>query len=51
LNGASNVIATTWYGYDVVAVLHQNNIWATQFHPEKSHRSGLRIIQNFALYA
>lgn len=51
LNVASNVIATTWYGYDVAAVLHQNNIWATQFHPEKSHRSGLRIIQNFALYA
>ena len=35
------------YGGDVVASLSQNNLFATQFHPEKSGKAGLKNIKNF----
>lgn len=42
------VIATTDYGIDVPAVVGAGNVWATQFHPEKSQHVGARILDNFA---
>jgi glutamine amidotransferase len=43
-----NVItATTNYGGEVTAAVQCGNIFATQFHPEKSGDVGLRIIDNF----
>lgn len=41
------VVATTDYGGPVVAVCERDNVLATQFHPEKSGRAGLRIYANF----
>ena len=35
------------YGGDVVASLAQNNLFSTQFHPEKSGKCGLKILKNF----
>ena len=35
------------YGSEVVASLSQNNLFSTQFHPEKSGKSGLKILKNF----
>ena len=35
------------YGYDFVASLSQSNLFATQFHPEKSHTAGLQLLKNF----
>lgn len=35
------------YGGDVVASLSENNLFSTQFHPEKSGKSGLKILKNF----
>ena len=35
------------YGDDVVASLSQNNLFSTQFHPEKSGVAGLKILKNF----
>ena len=35
------------YGGDVVASLSQNNLFSTQFHPEKSGNAGLKILKNF----
>ena len=35
------------YGVDFAAALAQDNIFATQFHPEKSHTNGLQLLQNF----
>ena len=42
-----NVIATTEYGKTVVAAAAKDNVYATQFHPEKSATSGLRLLRNF----
>ncbi|GIW42095.1 MAG: hypothetical protein KatS3mg076_2672 [Candidatus Binatia bacterium] len=40
--------ATTEYGLDFSACVARENVVATQFHPEKSQRVGLRILENFA---
>ncbi|MAE66494.1 MAG: imidazole glycerol phosphate synthase subunit HisH [Phycisphaeraceae bacterium] len=42
------VSATTDYGRPMCASIWHENIWATQFHPEKSQRQGLAILSNFA---
>lgn len=43
-----NVYALTDYGDDFASAVAQGSYFATQFHPEKSGRVGLRLIQNFA---
>jgi imidazole glycerol-phosphate synthase subunit HisH len=42
------VIATTDYEIEFPAIVHSQNIWATQFHPEKSQHVGEQLLQNFA---
>ena len=44
---ADNVAATCDYGGAVAAAIADNNVWATQFHPEKAARPGLRLLDNF----
>ncbi len=39
--------ATTTYGVELPAVVEKENVYATQFHPEKSGGSGLKILKNF----
>ncbi len=41
------VTGTTNYGTDIVATVADNNIFATQFHPEKSQQAGLTLLKNF----
>jgi len=36
------------YGIRFAAALERGALWATQFHPEKSQRWGLRLLENFA---
>lgn len=43
-----HVIAHAQYGIRFASAVRRGNIWATQFHPEKSHGGGIRILQNFA---
>ena len=39
--------ATTDYSSNVVCAAEKENLFGTQFHPEKSEKSGLKIIDNF----
>jgi glutamine amidotransferase len=43
----SRVIGTTNHGGAIVAAVAWDNIFATQFHPEKSQKDGLKILENF----
>jgi imidazole glycerol-phosphate synthase subunit HisH len=42
-----NVLATTSYGFDFTSAVIKENIMGVQFHPEKSHRFGMRLLKNF----
>lgn len=41
------VVAQCTYGSTFPAVIRRDLVWGVQFHPEKSHRYGLRLLQNF----
>jgi glutamine amidotransferase len=41
------IAATVNYGSNVVACVQKENIFATQFHPEKSQSAGLTLLKNF----
>jgi imidazole glycerol-phosphate synthase subunit HisH len=43
----SDVAATTTYGFPFASVVHHDNVTGIQFHPEKSHRFGLQLFENF----
>lgn len=43
----SIVTAICKYGQEFVAAVRKGNIFATQFHPEKSQRYGLKVLANF----
>lgn len=42
-----DVVAIVDYGFPFTAVVQRDNIYGVQFHPEKSQRTGLRILSNF----
>jgi len=44
---SDDVVATCEYGGPVVAAVVRDNLWATQFHPEKSGAAGLQLLANF----
>ena len=43
----ANTIAITDYGQPLAAVVASDNVWATQFHPEKSADDGKRLLSNW----
>lgn len=44
----SNILSTTKYINEYVSSFNKDNIFGVQFHPEKSHNAGLKIIDNFS---
>lgn len=44
----STSIARAWYGGEFVCAVRQHHLAGVQFHPEKSHDSGARLLLNFA---
>ncbi len=48
VNENSCVAANCKYGYEFPCFLEKDNIFAIQFHPEKSHKYGMEIMKNFA---
>ena len=46
----SLVAGTCHYGVDFDVALAQRNLFAVQFHPEKSHTAGLQLLKNFVLW-
>lgn len=46
-NDPKDVVASYDYTFDVTASILKDNIFATQFHPEKSQDYGLQILENF----
>jgi imidazole glycerol-phosphate synthase subunit HisH len=41
------VCATATYGYEFACAFQKGNIYGTQFHPEKSHKYGMKVLENF----
>jgi imidazole glycerol-phosphate synthase subunit HisH len=46
----ADAVATVEYGVKFDVAFEKNNIFGVQFHPEKSHQFGMRIISNFVKY-
>ena len=46
-DAADDIAATTPYGIEFASVITRENIFAVQFHPEKSQHAGLQLLSNF----
>ena len=47
VNKKKYVSATTDYSIEIVSAIEKENIFGTQFHPEKSQANGIKILENF----
>ncbi|RZK15610.1 MAG: imidazole glycerol phosphate synthase subunit HisH [Flavobacterium sp.] len=48
-NNPADVLATTTYGKSFASAVSHENVYGIQFHPEKSHHNGVKLLHNFAL--
>jgi len=46
-NNKEDILTTTHYEYEFVSSFEKNNIIGCQFHPEKSHKFGMKLLKNF----
>ena len=44
---SNELIATTSYGIEFPSIINKQNVFGTQFHPEKSSKAGIQILKNF----
>lgn len=43
-----NTVLRTMYCVDFDSMIQKDNVWGVQFHPEKSHKFGLKLFENFS---
>ena len=48
---ASLISGVTDYGVEFTSMIARDNVFAMQFHPEKSQRAGIKVVENFAVFA
>jgi glutamine amidotransferase len=48
LDNPTDCLVTSNYGYEFAAGIENENILGVQFHPEKSHKYGMKLLENFA---
>ena len=48
VNNPDNILATSIYGYEFTSAIENANIYGVQFHPEKSHKFGMKLLENFS---
>ena len=46
-NNDNNTLSTTHHGYNFASAIQKGNVFGVQFHPEKSHKFGMKILENF----
>ena len=49
--GNTDIAGRCHYGVDLAAAVARGNLFAVQFHPEKSHRAGLQLLKNFTQWS
>ena len=49
-NSPEHSTATSVYGYPFTCAVQKGNIFGVQFHPEKSHKYGMKLFENFLEY-
>ena len=47
-NNENDIIAKSEYGVEFASGINNSNIYGIQFHPEKSHSNGIKLLHNFA---
>jgi glutamine amidotransferase len=47
-NNADDELGKTEYGISFSSAVNSGNIYGVQFHPEKSHENGIKVLKNFA---
>jgi len=47
-NEESSILKTNYGNLEFDSAINRENIWGTQFHPEKSHKYGMKLLENFA---
>ena len=48
VNNEADVLATTNFGINFHSIIQHKHIYGAQFHPEKSHKFGMLLLENFA---
>lgn len=47
-NNSENIMMQTEYGHRFDSIIQRENIFGAQFHPEKSHKYGMKLLENFS---